>query len=80
MEVTEDLADRIDTFIGHVEGIGKGLQSSINSYNKTVGSYNRRLLPAQEKLNELKGSNENFLEMKDIEDSPREIQEKLKTE
>ena len=80
LEVTEDLADRIDTFIGHVEGIGKGLQSSINSYNKTVGSYNRRLLPAQEKLNELKGSNENFLEMKDIEDSPREIQEKLKTE
>jgi len=79
LEVTEDLADRIDTFIGHVEGIGKGLQSSINSYNKTVGSYNRRLLPAQEKLNELKGSNENFLEMKDIEDSPREIQEKLKT-
>ena len=80
LAVTEDLADRIDTFIGHVEGIGKGLQSSINSYNKTVGSYNRRLLPAQEKLNELKGSNENFLEMKDIEDSPREIQEKLKTE
>jgi DNA recombination protein RmuC len=80
LEVTEDLADRIDTFIGHVEGIGKGLRSSINSYNKTVGSYNRRLLPAQEKLNELKGSNENFLEMKDIEDSPREIQEKLKTE
>ena len=80
LEVTEDLAERIDTFIGHVEGIGKGLQSSINSYNKTVGSYNRRLLPAQEKLNELKGSNENFLEMKDIEDSPREIQEKLKTE
>ena len=80
LEVTEDLADRIDTFIGHVEGIGKGLQSSINSYNKTVGSYNRRLLPAQEKLNELKGSNENFLEMKDIEDSPRVIQEKLKTE
>ena len=80
LAVTEDLAERIDTFIGHVEGIGKGLQSSINSYNKTVGSYNRRLLPAQEKLNELKGSNENFLEMKDIEDSPREIQEKLKTE
>tara|TARA_Y100000590_G_scaffold167784_1_gene191967 strand:+ start:292 stop:1437 length:1146 start_codon:yes stop_codon:yes gene_type:complete len=80
LEVTEDLAERIDTFIGHVEGIGKGLRSSINSYNKTVGSYNRRLLPAQEKLNELKGSNENFLEMKDIEDSPREIQQKLKTE
>tara|TARA_B100000029_G_scaffold238501_1_gene235641 strand:+ start:245 stop:1390 length:1146 start_codon:yes stop_codon:yes gene_type:complete len=80
LEVTEDLAERIDTFIGHVEGIGKGLRSSITSYNKTVGSYNRRLLPAQEKLNELKGANENFLEMKDIEDSPREIQQKLKTE
>jgi len=80
LEVTEDLAERIDTFIGHVEGIGKGLRSSITSYNKTVGSYNRRLLPAQEKLNELKGSNENFLEMRDIEDSPREIQQKLKTE
>ena len=37
-------------------------------------------MTVSEKLNELKGSNENFLEMKDIEDSPREIQEKLKTE
>ena len=80
LEVTEDLADRIDTFIGHVEGIGTGLQSSINSYNKTVGSYNRRLLPAQEKLNTLKGSSQTFLEMKDIEESPREVQQKLKTE
>ena len=80
LEVTEDLADRIDTFIGHVEGIGKGLQSSINSYNKTVGSYNRRLLPAQEKLNTLKGSSQTFLEMKDIEESPRDVQQKLKTE
>jgi len=80
LEVTEDLADRIDTFIGHVEGIGRGLQSSINSYNKTVGSYNRRLLPAQEKLNTLKGSSQTFLEMKDIEESPREVQQKLKTE
>ena len=80
LEVTEDLADRIDTFIGHVEGIGRGLQSSINSYNKTVGSYNRRLLPAQEKLNTLKGSSQTFLEMKDIEESPRDVQQKLKTE
>ena len=51
LEVTEQLAERINTFVGHIEGIGKGLKSSIKSYNKTIGSYNHKLLPSQKRLN-----------------------------
>ena len=65
------------TFINHVESIGKGLNTSIRSYNKTIGSYNRKLLPAQRKLNKLKGSSENLTEIEEIDENPSEIQQKL---
>ena len=77
LEVTEQISDRMTTFINHVESIGKGLNTSIRSYNKTIGSYNRKLLPAQRKLNKLKGSSENLAEIEEIDENPREIQQKL---
>jgi len=80
LEVTEQLAERINTFIGHIEGIGKGLKSSIKSYNKTIGSYNHKLLPSQKRLNKLKGASENLIEKEEIDELPREVQQKIKTE
>ena len=80
LEVTEQLAERINTFIGHIEGIGKGLKSSIKSYNKTIGSYNHKLLPSQKRLNKLKGASENLIEKEEIDELPREVQQKIKIE
>jgi len=80
LEVTEQLAERINTFVGHIEGIGKGLKSSIKSYNKTIGSYNHKLLPSQKRLNKLKGASENLIEKEEIDELPREVQQKIKTE
>ena len=80
LEVTEQLAERINTFVGHIEGIGKGLKSSIKSYNKTIGSYNHKLLPSQKRLNKLKGASENLIEKEEIDELPREVQQKLETE
>nr|AIF01409.1 DNA recombination protein (FLOT) [uncultured marine group II/III euryarchaeote KM3_147_B09] len=77
LEVTEQLAERINTFVGHIEGIGKGLKSSIKSYNKTIGSYNHKLLPSQKRLNKLKGASENLIEKEEIDELPREVQQKL---
>ena len=79
LEVTEQLAERINTFVGHIEGIGKGLKSSIKSYNKTIGSYNHKLLPSQKRLNKLKGDSENLIEKEEIDELPREVQQKLET-
>ena len=80
LEVTEQLAERINTFVGHIEGIGKGLKSSIKSYNKTIGSYNHKLLPSQKRLNKLKGASENLIEKEEIDELPREVQQKIETE
>ena len=77
VEVTEQLAERINTFVGQIEGIGKGLKSSIKSYNKTIGSYNHKLLPSQKRLNKLKGASENLIEKEEIDELPREVQQKL---
>ena len=79
LEVTEQLAERINTFVGHIEGIGKGLKSSIKSYNKTIGSYNHKLLPSQKRLNKLKGDSKNLIEKEEIDELPREVQQKLET-
>ena len=72
-------SERINTFVGHIEGIGKGLKSSIKSYNKTIGSYNHKLLPSQKRLNKLKGDSENLIEKEEIDELPREVQQKLET-
>ena len=80
LEVTEQLAERINTFVGHIEGIGKGLKSSIKAYNKTIGSYNHKLLPSQKRLNKLKGASENLIEKEEIDELPREVQQKIETE
>jgi DNA recombination protein RmuC len=45
--------ERLMTFVGHIEGVGKSLESSVRKYNDAVGSLENRVLPATRKLREL---------------------------
>jgi len=49
----EELHKRVATFIGHFSGIGKHLGQAQESYNKAVGSYESRVLPAGRELEKL---------------------------
>ncbi len=57
----EDLYERLRVFVDHYEKIGKGLGSAVEAYNKSVGSYERRVVPAGRKFAELVGKDQDRL-------------------
>ena len=48
----ENLLDCISTFITHINKLGKSLEGGMDAYNKAVGSFERRLVPAARQLSE----------------------------
>jgi DNA recombination protein RmuC len=57
---------RLETFVKHLSAVGKNIDSSIDSYNKAVGSLDRRLMPSAKRFQEL-GISETEIE------SPKQI-------
>ncbi|MDJ0701287.1 MAG: DNA recombination protein RmuC [Woeseiaceae bacterium] len=51
--LAEDLHTRIGTFVGHMNRMGRQLASSVENYNKAVGSLERSVLPGARKFVEL---------------------------
>jgi DNA recombination protein RmuC len=49
----KELYDRLATFAGHLEKVGKSLNSSVDHYNKAMGSLEVRVLPSARKLEEM---------------------------
>jgi DNA recombination protein RmuC len=51
--LAEDLYGRLATFVGHMNKVGRQLASSVENYNKAVGSLERKVLPGARKFVEL---------------------------
>jgi len=51
--LAEDLYGRLGTFVGHLNKVGKQLSSSVENYNRAVGSLERKVLPGARKFVEL---------------------------
>lgn len=51
--LAEDLYGRLGTFVGHLSKLGKQLSSSVENYNRAVGSFERKVLPGARKFVEL---------------------------
>lgn len=52
-KLAEDLYGRLATFAGHMNKVGKQLASSVENYNRAVGSLERKVLPGARKFVEL---------------------------
>ncbi|OWY11546.1 recombinase RmuC [Thioclava sp. F34-6] len=52
-KTAKDLYERIKTFGGHVESVGKALTRSVESYNKAVGSLESRVLPSARRFEQM---------------------------
>jgi DNA recombination protein RmuC len=52
-KLAEDLYGRLTAFVGHMNRVGKQLASSVENYNKAVGSLERKVLPGARKFVEL---------------------------
>ncbi len=74
-EVGEDLYQRLGTFAEHLSKVGKSLDSSVSAYNKAVGSFDSRILPAARKFAELGiAAKTAFAEPDQIERAARTVQ------
>ena len=49
-EVGQDMYDRLVTFAEHLAKLGRSLDSSVDNFNKAVGSYDSRILPGARKF------------------------------
>ena len=48
-----EMHKRLGTFIDHLGRLGKSLNGSVNAFNSAVGSFQRRLLPAAQRVEQL---------------------------
>ncbi|MEX2495549.1 MAG: DNA recombination protein RmuC, partial [Woeseia sp.] len=72
--LAEDLHGRLASFIGHLNKVGRQLSSSVESYNKAVGSLERKVLPGARKFVELGIRTRKELELVEpLESLPRTI-------
>ena len=51
--LAEDLYGRLATYVSHMNKVGRQLSSSVENYNKAVGSLERKVLPGARKFVEL---------------------------
>ena len=71
-ELGGELYKRLLTFTGHIEKVGKNLQTAMNGYDAAVGSLEKSVLPSARKMHELQGKQPDDLNTLDpIERNPR---------
>ena len=72
--LAEDLHGRLAAFVGHLSRVGKQLASSVEHYNKAVGSLERKVLPGARKFVELGiRPKKEFEQLEPLESLPREL-------
>ena len=71
----KELHDRVRTFAGHMQKMRKGLDSTVDHFNKAVGSMEGRVLVSARKLQELgAGSGDEIEQLEGVARSPRRLQ------
>ncbi len=72
--IAEELHSRLSVFSDHLGKLGSQLSSSVDNYNKAIGSYQRKILPSAKKMEELGVTPKKKLQqLKKIEKEPRQI-------
>ncbi len=75
-DLGEDLYKRLTTFSNHLARVGQSLGSSLDHYNRAVGSFERQLLPGARKFTEMGIHPAKTLEPPEqIEKAPRQLSE-----
>lgn len=67
------LHDRARAFAGHLAGVGRGLDRAVVDYNKAVGSFVSRVLPAGRSLEQLEAAKAALEEPAPVDTARREL-------
>lgn len=78
--LAEDLYGRLATFVTHMNRVGRQLASSVDNYNKAVGSLERNVLPGARKFVELGAHAKKEVEpLERLESVPRTMTEGIES-
>ena len=76
--LAEDLYGRLGAFVGHLNKMGRQLSSTVDNYNRAVGSLERNVLPGARKFTELGARSKKSIErLESLEPVPRTMVEPL---
>ena len=73
-EASKDLMARLGTFVDHFSKVGRGLTQSVTAFNKAVGSYERRILPAGRRVSELQDRPDELPTLEEVEADVRGVE------
>ncbi|MGI8934619.1 MAG: DNA recombination protein RmuC [Phormidesmis sp.] len=77
----KELYDRVRTFAKHMQKMRKGLDSTVDNFNRAVGSLEGRVLVSARKLQELGAGGGDAIEtVEGVDKSPRHLQSALEDE
>ncbi|MBI4979093.1 MAG: DNA recombination protein RmuC [Spirochaetes bacterium] len=68
-----ELFDRVALFIKHFASVGENLDKAVEFYNKAVGSYETRVLPAGKRMKELDAGTGELAAVEKIDTRPRAV-------
>ena len=72
--LARELHDRLAVFAGHLDGVGKGLETAIDRYNKGVGSFDSRVMTQARRFREKGvGSTTEIQDVRTIDVSARSL-------
>jgi DNA recombination protein RmuC len=74
VEVAREMYQRVATFQGHMEKVGKGLETAGEAFQEAVTSFNKRVVPQGRRLEELGGaaaSKKQVAELAELTSVPR---------
>ncbi|SFE37191.1 DNA recombination protein RmuC [Roseivivax sediminis] len=73
--VAREIYDRLGTFASHLDKVGRSLRTSVDAYNKSVGSLEGRVLPSARKFESLGvvGPNDSLDQLAQVEVEPRAL-------
>ncbi|MEJ2049125.1 MAG: DNA recombination protein RmuC [Calditrichota bacterium] len=72
-EQGKELYSRFLTFAGHLSDVGKRLSSTVESYNKAVGSMESRVLPSVQRLKEMGTGTGEVDDLSQVDSQPRTV-------
>lgn len=70
LEAVRGFGSRVETLIGHFQGVGRGLDAAGKAFNAAVASYRTRLLPQAAKLDQLNAGWSELADLKPVENLP----------
>ncbi|MFP3874800.1 MAG: DNA recombination protein RmuC [Thiohalophilus sp.] len=74
-KIGEELYQRLATFTGHLQKMGRSLDTTVKHFNSTVGSFDSRILPSVQKFREMGISSSKEIEAQEqVESGVRQIE------